>query len=165
MTEMNSQAPPETSIWIFILIPVAFLVAFPMIWSFVLWLNSNISGWRRLATYYQTDREPEGKVYSAQPGAIGPVAYRGSLNVVVSDEGVFLRPGAFFQFFHPLLFVPWSEFHDLKPRRIFLQPPMIRASLGSPRRGSIQLPRRVFEESRGKSLLSENPGPPPLPPR
>ena len=150
---MNSQEPMEMPLWIIILIPIAFLTFFPIFWCFVIWINSHLSGWKRLAERYQTDRKPEGKSYSGQQGAIGFVSYRSCLDVVVSEDGIFLRPGALFRFAHPQLYIPWTEFHQVERKQI-LWHTVVRAELGKPRLAIVRLPLRVFEESKGKALLS-----------
>lgn len=157
MTVLNTQAPPEMPLWIVILIPIAFFIVFPIFWCFVMWINSHISGWRRLAKPYGTDRKPEGKVYSGQQGAIGIVSYRRCLDVAVSEEGVFLRPGVLFRFAHPQLYVPWTEFHNAERKQVLMLPAMVRADLGNPRVARVRLPLKVFEGPQGEMLLPDDP--------
>lgn len=147
---MPAEGPPE--IWLIVLLPFIFFVVFPLFWCFVIGLLSFVGGWKRLAARYQTKREPRGKSFSGVQGQIGLVSYRGVLECTTNAEGFFLRPGFLFRFAHPLIFIPWSECHDVT-RSSVIWMKWIRFDVGEPRAARLRLAARVFEESEGSSLL------------
>ena len=149
---MEEAAPQDMPIWVIVLIPIAFFIIFPIFWCFVMWINSQIGGWSRLAKRYRTSDEPNGKVWNSVQGSVGVISYRGVLRCVTNEDGLFLRPGMLFQFAHPELFIPWDDLHDVKRRNV-LWFGMIAAKVGKPKVGSIALDEKVFEGSEGRILL------------
>lgn len=152
MEETTMQPMP---LWVVILIPFAFLIIFPLFWCGVVWLLAQLAGWSRLATRYRTEQAPSGTRFSAIYGHIGLVSYRGMLECVANDEGLYLRPGMMFRVGHPPLFIPWTEFQDVKPyRSLWLR--VVRARIGQPSVGRLALEAKVFENSPGKKILPQS---------
>ena len=147
---MESGKPP---VWLIVVMPLLFLILFPLMWCGVLWINSRLSGWNRLARHYRTDKIPSGKLFSRVQGHIGLVSYRAVLECTANGEGLFLRPAALFRFAHPLLFIPWTEMHDVR-RSALLWIPLVRAEIGHPRLAGPRLAARVFDESEGRLLVN-----------
>jgi len=145
-----SEGPPE--IWLIILLPFIFAVVFPLFWCFVMKMLSFAGGWKRLAARYQTEEKPTGKLFSGVQGQIGLVSYRGVLECTTNAEGFFLRPGFLFRFAHPLIFIPWSECHEVTRSHVIWMK-WIRADIGETSVATIRLAARVFEESEGQVLL------------
>jgi hypothetical protein len=154
ITEMNNHSSPEMPLWIIALIPLAFFTAFPLIWCFVMWINSRLSGWNRLTKHYGTDQTPEGRLWPGVHGKLGIVSYKNTLDCTTGPEGIFLRPGPLFRFAHPLLFIPWSDFHSVR-KTAMLWLPMIQADIGDPPLARLRISARVFEQSEGNTLLVE----------
>ena len=149
---METTGPEDMPIWVIVLIPIAFFIVFPLFWCFVVWINSHVSGWRRLARRYQSDEEPKGKRWHSVQGRVGLVSYKGVLTCVANEEGLFLEPGVLFRTGHPRLFLPWSEFRDVR-RRQLLWYQFVKARIGDPAVATVVLEAKVFEESRGRCLL------------
>lgn len=143
--------------WLIVLIPIAFCVVFPLFWCFVMWINSHVGGWSRLAARYRAREVPEGRSWHGTRGMVGPVSYRGVLSVIAGADGLFLVPSWPFRFGHPPLFLPWSDFHEVK-RFSLLWLPMVRAKIGDPRVATLSLPPEVFLESEGRVLLEPGRG-------
>lgn len=157
MTELNNHSAPEMPGWIILLIPLAFFTVFPIIWCFVMWINSRLSGWHRLAKQYVTDQTPDGRLWSGVHGQVGIVSYKNTLDCTTTPEGLFLRPGPLFRFAHPLLFIPWSHLTNVR-KTTMLWLSMIQADIGDPRLARLRISARVFEQSEGSSLLDEASG-------
>lgn len=131
-------------VWVVILIPLVFFIVFPLIWCLVMWINSNVSGWSRLAKHYRSDAEPNGQQWSGIQGKIGLVSYKGVLDCTTNETGMFLQPSMIFRFAHPRLFIPWEEWHDLKAQQ-YLWLSMVSARIGNPKVASVILQSKVFE--------------------
>ncbi|MCG8601715.1 MAG: hypothetical protein MI807_16360 [Verrucomicrobiales bacterium] len=151
---MEPNPSQDMPVWVVILIPFAFLIMFPLIWCFVMWINSMVSGWGLLVRRYRADEVPTGQVWNSVHGSVGLVSYRGVLTCVTNPEGIYIRPGMLFRFAHPGLFIPWSEFSRVRRRNI-LWLRMVAARVGDPRAGSLSLDAKVFEGSEGKNLLPQ----------
>lgn len=98
----------------FLLIPfiiIGFCIVFVGIWSFVCVLISLTGGWWRLAKYYRIDHEPVGKWRNGFFAMLGIASYRGTLNLKICAEGLYLKVNPLFKIAHPPLLIPW---HDLR---------------------------------------------------
>ncbi|MEC5129309.1 hypothetical protein VSU19_21290 [Verrucomicrobiales bacterium BCK34] len=150
---MNEEiAPADMPVWAIILIPLAFFIIFPCFWCFIMWINSHVSGWNRLAKYYRSEETPSGKTWTGVQGMVGLVSYRGVLTCTTNESGLFIQPGLLFKFAHPLLFIPWSEFHGARKASIFWFQ-YVSAHIGDPCRGRLKLAANIFEQSEGKAIL------------
>ncbi len=145
-------APADMPVWAIILIPLAFLVIFPCFWCFVMWINSHVSGWSRLAKSYRTDAPPKGKTWTGVRGMIGVVSYKGVLTCTTNETGLFIQPGALFKFGHPLLYIPWTDFYEGRKTSI-LWFEYVSARIGDPAKGRLRLAANVIEESEGRRIL------------
>jgi hypothetical protein len=153
---MNEEiAPAEMPVWAIILIPLAFFVIFPCFWCFVMWINSHVSGWKRLAKHYQSDETPSGKTWNGVQGTVGMVSYKNVLNCSANENGLFIQPSMLFKFAHPLLFIPWSEFREAK-RISTLWRHYVSARIGEPAKGRLRIAANVIEESEGRRILPED---------
>jgi hypothetical protein len=97
------------------LIPLGFLLVFPLFWSMVVWLISRF-GWAALAADYHTTQPPTGSSYSLAFARVGLGNYRGTLNIWLNDSGIFLEPIWLFRVGHARLFLPWQEVKTLSSR-------------------------------------------------
>jgi len=149
---MNDPSSSANEPLLILLIAGAFFVVFPMFWCAVMWINSQIGGWARLARRYRSRETPTGTKWPGVQGMIGIVSYRGALECTTNPEGLFLQPMVLFRFAHPLLFIPWSEFREAK-RGNLLWIPVVSASVGSPAVAKVRLAAKVFEGSEGLLLL------------
>src|SRR5581483_1529962 len=89
-------------------------------WVFVLWLTSELSGWRKLAAVYRAQHRPNGKCFLIQSAKIGDMWYRGCLTIYTSGEGLYVSLWPVFRFRQPPLFIPWSAVRDRRERRFLL---------------------------------------------
>ena len=92
-----------------VLTAAGFAVLFALIWCFVLWVVSWLSGWRRLADRFGAALEFGGDVVAFVSARIGIANYNGVLIVGANDEGLYLVPIQIFRLFHQPLFIPWAE--------------------------------------------------------
>jgi hypothetical protein len=112
----------------------------------------HIGGWNRLAKRYPSSETPTGKKWTGVQGQVGLVSYKAALECTANEEGMFLQPAFVLRFAHPLLFIPWTEFHEVK-RTSILWMHVVRSDIGSPRIARVRLAAKVFEESEGRRLL------------
>ena len=94
--------------------PVGFSLPFGFpgfigLWCLVCFLFSLISGWKSLATQFQTQNKPAGRHFSMQSASLGVVHYKGAINIGATPEGLYMSVMVFFRLGHPPLLVPWSE--------------------------------------------------------
>ncbi len=140
---MNSPPSDGLPIWVVLLIPVAFVVFFVVIWSGVCLLLSVIGGWGRIAQRFPARQPPTGTGYGGQTGMVGTANYRGVLTVHASTEGIHVAVMVFFRLGHPPLFIPWSEMHDVSTRRILLFE-YVGFDVGSPKIARLHLAKQIF---------------------
>ncbi len=154
--EVSAQDIP---VWLIVLCPFLFFGVFAGMWCGIIWLNSYLSGWRRLAQVYPANSAPDGKKWSV----FACVGFNRSISMELytQEKGMFIMMSLFFSFGHRPLFVPWTEMHDARPA-LSLFSPQVRVKIGRHRPANFLLPREVLEQSEGKFLI-ENAVPPPLP--
>jgi hypothetical protein len=87
-----------------------FIFVFPLWGCFVLFALSKLSGWAKLAAKYRAGARPIGQTFNFQSGKVGGINFRGALTIIVNAEGLYLET---IPIFHPPLFIPWRELHDL----------------------------------------------------
>lgn len=124
-----------------------------VIWCGGCLLYAWASGWRRLAKRFAAWQPPTGqrvRVHQAQFkwGRWGEMNYRAKmhLDVYVSPEGLYLAMCAMLRLWHPPLFIPWAEIHNMENSRFFSHA-MVKFEVGSPCLVTVALPKKVFENS------------------
>lgn len=156
---------PEASIplplWIVALIPVAFMIGFPLFWCFVVWLVAVFSGWRRLAVVYGSRQAPEGRPWWGQSGTMGLGRYNHLLQIHTHETGLWLETTWLFRAGHPRLFIPWSDLHNItfKPfpfRKPFWGRETVSLEVGSPRIATLTLPAEIIRET-GRDQAPDEP--------
>ena len=133
-------------LWLLVLIPIGFLILFPIFWLFVIWVIGTFGGWRRLARRYRAQQPVTGKQWPEQFGFVGSARYGNGLNVTTSESGLLIEVVPLFNFNHPPLFIPWHELHDPQPV-VFRQRELIQVDVGHPRIATLRLPPRIFAQS------------------
>ena len=102
---------------------LGFVVAFPLIWTGVVYLISRVSGWTALAARFAVapDRRPRGDTFGWQSVQLRLFAsYSNCVDVVVSERGLFLQPVWPFRFGHAPLLIPWNDIADVSSQdRLF----------------------------------------------
>lgn len=103
------------------------------------------TGWSTLACAYATSDEPEGEVLSRQSLVAGAVLYRYIVTVGIGEPGLWLKVGG------PLprdpILIPWSDFKDVTPVRLFWQKAAL-VSVGNPPVGTLTLPMSLYDKVR-----------------
>jgi hypothetical protein len=126
--------------WLIYAIIGGFLVVFPLLWCFVVWLLSQIGGWKHLARRYAAgNRRVTGERCSGIQGMVGSVSYRFILTLHFNAGGFFIEVMPLFKIGHPRLFIPWSAVSARNPCRVFWWKAE-RLSIGQPVIATITLP-------------------------
>ena len=142
--------------WLFVILPLAFLIIFALFWVFVVWLIS-LFGWQRLAARYCTEQTPTGNRWSGQYGFVNSARYGNALNITTNDMGLFIGTVTVFRVNHPCLFIPWHDLHNPQPL-VFRQRNLVQVDVGQPSVGTLRLPSAIFEESGRASLVESSIG-------
>jgi hypothetical protein len=114
MNESGDGAFPWFLLALLPLIPVG-LVA---MWLLIGTVLAELSGWPGLARRYRAATAPEGAHLSGQVVSFGWCSERNVTRLVVSAEGLYLRPMILFRFRRPPLLVPWHDLAHESERRI-----------------------------------------------
>ncbi len=78
--------------------------------------------WNDLAKLYRTEEEPPANLARFQHGTVGLVYYKGTLNVGVTPQGLYLSIFALFRLGLPSLLIPWSAIRKIEPaNQLFVQ--------------------------------------------
>lgn len=94
--------------------------------------------WKRLAKIYRTYEPPPPNFSRMEHGSVGLVYYKGTLNVGVSSEGLYLSVFPLFSFGTPPLLIPWSAIQKIEPAnalfverfRLYLREPQVKIIIG-----------------------------------
>ncbi|MBE9007887.1 hypothetical protein IQ259_23195 [Fortiea sp. LEGE XX443] len=98
-------------------LPTALTIFFPLLTIFILRFN-----WNRLAKHYPTYEPPPTHFWRMEHGYVGWVYYKGTLNVGVSRQGIYLSIFPLFRFGLPSLLIPWSAIWKIEPANsLFVQ--------------------------------------------
>lgn len=127
MRPMTSVAPSD---WLLALIPLGFLIGFPLFWIAIVLLLSRLSGWHRLSERYRAHAPFAGETQSGCHGMLGRVSYRGTLTLGANDMGLYLAVMKIFATGHPPLFIPWTDIRARRARLLFI--PVVTLAIGSP---------------------------------
>ena len=130
------QFPPEAFVLVLVIGSVAF-------WCFLSFLLAFVSGWRRLAHSFGSDRPPSGKAFTWQTGIVGVVSYNRCLNIHVAREGLFLSAASLFRVGHKPLLIPWTAISNEEPTQI-LWANLTRFQVGTPSIASLRLPTEIL---------------------
>jgi hypothetical protein len=90
------------------LVPLAFVVTFPVAWCGMVWLISRISGWSSLAEVFPAGAdEPPGDIFRMSSVKLGWFGnYNNCIRFVVNSDGIYLRPWKIFGLGHQPLWLP-----------------------------------------------------------
>lgn len=88
--------------------------------------------WNRLAKLYRTQEAPPQNFSRMQSGSVGLVEYKGTLNVGITPQGIYLSIFLLFRFGCKPLLIPWSAISKIEPaNQLFIQ--SFRLYLSSPK--------------------------------
>jgi len=99
---------PESSPWLFLLIPVYFV----SLWLLVTTLLS--IPWLLLQKEYAATQEPDGQKFLARRLALGMVRYNNCATVFVAPGGLYLRVARILCPWGKPLFIPWERMDPAK---------------------------------------------------
>ncbi|WP_334830593.1 hypothetical protein [Nostoc sp.] len=132
---------PHTTQWIYIVFLTFFMIV--MIFLFR-------HDWNRLAKLYCTKEAPPQNFSRMQSGSVGLVHYKGTLNIGITSEGIYLSIFPLFRFGLTPLLIPWSAIRKIEPaNQLFIQ--RFRLYLSSPKVKLI-LSKDILES--GKEFLA-----------
>lgn len=97
--------------WLNILVPLAFLIVFPLFWSAIVFLISAVAGWGILAAAYPFNRawdEPLGE-WKWQALSMRWASYSGVVQFTAYQEGLLFDVFWMFRPGHRPFLVPWDE--------------------------------------------------------
>ncbi|MBD2165075.1 hypothetical protein H6G04_11750 [Calothrix membranacea FACHB-236] len=78
--------------------------------------------WNKLAKLYSTNEPAPANLSRFQYGSVGMAYYKGSLNVGVSPQGLYLSIFVLFNFGLPALLIPWSAIRKIESaNQLFVQ--------------------------------------------
>lgn len=147
MTRINPLPLAEigAEFWLFLLIPLAFLIIFPLIWCGVVKLLSVVSGWAALARQFPAGERPvSGEEHRRVTAMVGSVSYKRSLTLHLAADGLFVETGKLFSIGHPRLFIPWSAVRRREPVRLFWMSYQ-RYSIGDPVVATVVFPSGLLD--------------------
>ena len=120
------------------LIIPGFLVGFTLLWSTIVFAAAHISGWASLARSYPGSEPANGQVWRFTSATLGRLSsYRNVLTVMISPEGLFIRPILPFRIGHQPLLIPWHAIVETQRTNLFLTE-ALRLEIRNPRRGNTQ---------------------------
>lgn len=132
--------------WLIFAIIGGFIVSFPLLWCFIVWMLSEVGGWRSLARRYSAGCRPViGESHGRVSGRVGWVNYNRVLTLHFTPEGFFLEVMPIFRISHPRLFIPWSAITERSPMQIFWWK-VERLSIGAPVITTITLPAKLVAQ-------------------
>ncbi len=118
------------------------------IWVFTCWVISLTSGWRRLAKHYRSENRPPANARRVDGvfGMLGMASYRGTLNLAIAPDGLYLDVMRLFAFGHPTLFIAWTDLSDNghSPMRPGIVGRVI--TIGKPAVGQLRLPEPIARQ-------------------
>lgn len=89
---------------------IPFFILFMVFLIFVL-----SADWNKLAKLYSTDEPAPANLSRFEYGTVGMAYYKGSLNVGVTPQGLYLSIFPLFNFGLPALLIPWSAIRKIEP--------------------------------------------------
>lgn len=94
--------------------PIVFALIAPfcfvVLWCFLCFLMSRLSGWSALACRFRSVEPFHGETFLVGTALMQrKLNYRRALIIGCNQNGLYLRPKFLFRFQHPALFIPWQE--------------------------------------------------------
>jgi hypothetical protein len=116
----------------------------------IFWFFRSQSAWPQMAQRYPAPPGPVGTLHPRQTVKVGPVRWRWSMTIGLSDYGLYLEPSIPFGplrglIGHPPLLIPWQEIHIVGPGCIYLLWECTELAVGNPRIASLTVPNTLLE--------------------
>ena len=141
MTADGATSP--TLLWF--LVPVLFLTVGVPFFCAISGLLALVAGWPSLARRYPATHQPPGEELSFQVYGVGGVRENGVTVLVVSPEGLFLRPIIFFRVGRRPLLIPWEAIESATPGPFRWRPSYLLAIQGG---GTVRVGEDAYERMR-----------------
>lgn len=107
-----------------------YIVFFPLITIVMIFLFRH--DWNRLAKLYRTQEAPPLNFCRMNTGSVGLVYYKGTLNVAINPQGIYLSIFPLFSLGLTPLLIPWSAIRKIEPaNQLFIE--RFRLYLSSPK--------------------------------
>lgn len=128
---------PHTPQWIYIV---------SYIFSIIVMIFAFCHDWNRLAKLYRTKEAPPLNFSRMQIGCVGLIDYKGTLNVGITPQGIYLSIFPLFSFGLTPLLIPWSAIRKIEPaNQLFIK--RFRLYLSSPK-VTLILSRDILEPAK-----------------
>ena len=96
---------------------IAFFILYMAILIYMLSVD-----WNHLAKLYRTEEPPPANLSRFEHGTVGMAYHKGSLNVGVTPQGLYLSIFPLFSIGLPPLLIPWSAIRKIEPaNQLFVQ--------------------------------------------
>lgn len=106
----------------FVILPV-FAVVFVLFWSLIVFVIAHTGGWAGLAKAYPASEKPEGRSWRWRTIRFGLFGnYRNSVDVTMSDAGLYMCPIYLFRVGHRPILIPWKAISDAHRRDLWFAP-------------------------------------------
>ena len=123
--------------------------------SLLFGILAKATGWRAVVETYGADAEPEGHKLTWRTIKVIPphggfsCVWGWSTTLVLPARGLYLRLGSHPPLIdvlrqYPPVLIPWSEFHDPRPHRVWELCEGIELSVGNPRIACLVFPRSIY---------------------
>lgn len=113
---MQNTGPP-------LLIILAFVIIFPILWIGIVLLIARLGGWIKLAKLFPATQERSGEVCGYASARFRMfVGYSRCLTITVSQSGIHMRPMLAFRIGHDPIFIPWDAVQDIRQKGLALFP-------------------------------------------
>lgn len=132
-----------------------FPVLFPVLWCFILFVLSRISGWSRVSKIFAYDGKIDGKYMRFQSARISGVRFGSSLEVGVNEVGLLIVPFLPFRPFHKRLLIPWNYLKAEKFKKFLFTG--YKLTLEEDDKFSITINGRLFSRMSDKFALNKEP--------
>jgi hypothetical protein len=102
-----------------------------------------VSGWDQIATMYPYRSTFQGKIFKFSSAYLGTTQFKGSLDIGINHEGLYLRPFILFRLHYPPALIPWSDVSRFEKKKIWWMD-FYCLDLGRPKIRTLKLPSRLF---------------------
>lgn len=128
-----------------LLIPVVFIVVFPLLWCGICLLLSRLGGWGELAAVYPA-REPVTGPANGFAAALfrWSVRYKGCLTFTAAPAGLHLAVWPIFRPGHPPLLIPWREITAVETSGMLVIGPLVELVFAQTPGITMRISRRLF---------------------
>ena len=111
-------------------------------WMFVVFILSKL-GWSKLLKKYSYNKPFIGRRIGFVSAKINLTSYSNVIILKTNDEGFYMKVMFLFRFFHPPVFIPWSEIKNIEEKKVLFFSQII-LTLGDPKIATIKFDKKTF---------------------